>query len=408
MNNALNSLVDNTVQCWTCSIFDQLFRVISSAAAAVYDKLAYFCIIIFCVLFAVFVFNAVWQNIKGGISDPWYEKSVRKVMINAVFVLGLLGMGVAFPRFITQITFEPVADVTLVYQENLLNQTSADVDERVTYQPVEISDESEYFFRPHLRDTIIQIAKTTITQFQSYIKLGFAIIDMGLTWKMLLGIGTLIKHILLIAIGIYLSYYFLKLFIRFSFYFADIIVAMMFFAFFFPLSLVIMIFKGADNVPSWISNIGKGLGADQIKKLISSIVSLAAAVITYTVIMVIMAKFFSAPGTDVNSLMSAITSGEVFASDLNEDNIASLTLAGAIVLVYVLNFIYEQIPQVTNKIMDAFNIKLEKNAIGDKVADDIMGLTKDLWNLGKQTAQIVINHGEVKDEKKDDKKDDKK
>ncbi|MFQ6739277.1 MAG: hypothetical protein ACLRFJ_01220 [Alphaproteobacteria bacterium] len=405
MNTIANSLIDNTIQCWSCSIFDQLFRIISTAAAAVYDRLAYFCIIIFCVLFAAFVFNAVWQNIKGGVSDPWYEKSVRKVVINAVFVLALLGMGVAFPRFITQITFEPVADITLVYQENMLRQTTDEVNSRVTYQPVEISESSEYFFRPHLRDTIIQIAKTTITQFQSYMKLGIAIIDKGLTWKMLLGIGTLIKHVLLIAIGIYLFYNFFKLFFRFLCYFADVIVAMMFFAFFFPLSLIIMIFKGADNVPSWISNIGKGLGADQIKKLISAIVSLAAAVITYTVIMVIIAKFFSAPGADVNSLMNAILSGEVFEADLNEDNVASITLVGSIVLVYVLNFIYEQIPQVTNKIMDAFNIKLDKNEVGDKVADDIMGLTKDVWELGKTVAKTVVTHGEAKDDKKDDKKD---
>ncbi|MBQ0013122.1 MAG: hypothetical protein KBS86_00935 [Proteobacteria bacterium] len=405
MNTIANSLIDNTIQCWTCPIFDQLFRVISTAAAAVYDKLAYFCIIIFCVLFAAFIFNAVWQNIKGGMSDPWYEKSVRKVVINAVFVLALLGMGVAFPRFITQITFEPVADITLVYQESMLRQTTDEVNSRVTYQPVEISESSEYFFRPHLRDTIIQIAKTTITQFQSYMKLGIAIIDKGLTWKMLLGIGTLIKHIILIAIGIYLFYNFFKLFFRFLCYFADVIVAMMFFAFFFPLSLIIMIFNGAENVPSWISNIGKGLGADQIKKLISAIVALAAAVITYTIIMVIIAKFFSAPGADVNSLMNAILSGEVFASDLNEDNIASITLVGSIVLVYVLNFIYEQIPQVTNKIMDAFSIKLEKNAIGDKVADDIMGLTKNVWELGKGVAKAIVTHGESTDDKKDDKKD---
>lgn len=405
MNTIANNLIDNTIQCWSCSIFDQLFRIISTAAAAVYDRLAYFCIIIFCVLFAAFVFNAVWQNIKGGVSDPWYEKSVRQVVINAVFVLALLGMGVAFPRFITQITFEPVADITLVYQENMLRQTTDEVNSRVTYQPVETSESSEQFFRPHLRDTIIQIAKTTITQFQSYMKLGIAIIDKGLTWKMLLGIGTLIKHILLIAIGIYLFYNFFKLFFRFLCYFADVIVAMMFFAFFFPLSLIIMIFNGAENVPSWISNIGKGVGADQIKKLISAIVSLAAAVITYTVIMVIIAKFFSAPGADVNSLMNAILSGEVFEADLNEDNVASITLVGSIVLVYVLNFIYEQIPQVTNKIMDAFSIKLDKNEVGDKVADDIMALTKDVWELGKNVAKTVVTHGEAKDDKKDDKKD---
>ncbi|MCQ2581661.1 MAG: hypothetical protein MJ170_01625 [Alphaproteobacteria bacterium] len=406
MNNMISNLIDNSVQCWSCSIFDDLFMVISKSAAAAYSKISYFCIILFCVLFAFFVLNAVWQNIKGGAKDSWYTKSVQHVFINSIFVFAILGMGVAAPRFMTQITFEPVANIALIYEENMLQQSRADVDSRVQYTPTAVTtDESEYFFRPQLRDTIIQIAKTTITQFQSYIKLGLAIIDKALTWKMLLGIGSFIKHIILFFIGIYISWYFLKFFFKFLCYFADIIVAMMFFAFFFPLSLIMMSFKGAENVPSWMSNLGKGMGADQIKKLISAIVSLAAAVITYTVIMVIIARFFSAPGTTVNDLMLAITSGEVFEADLDSDNLAQITIMGSVVLVYVLNFIYGQIPQVTNKIMEAFNIKLEKNEFGDKVADDMMAVTKVIVDDIKKAGKVIIDGGAKKDDKPKDDKD---
>lgn len=394
MNGLLNNFVDSTIQCWSCSIFDQLFMVISKAAAAVYDKLAYFCIILFCVIFAFFVLNAVWQNIKDGAKDSWYDKSIQRVFINAIFVISILSMGVMIPRFVTQITFEPTAKIALIYEENILKQTEEDVNARVNYVPIKTQDSDEYFFRPQLRDTIIQIAKTTITQFQSFMKLGIAIIDEALTWNLLHFIAHLFKHLILIFAGIYLFWGFFKLFFRFLCYFADVIVAMMFFAFFFPLSLVMMIFKGADNVPSWVNGIGKGMGADQIKKLVSAIVSLAAAVITYTVIMVIIARFFSGNGTSTEEIMTAITSGQIFEADLDDDNIANFTIMGTIVLVYVLNFIYSQIPQVTNKIMEAFNIKLEKNEIGEKVADDVMGLTKALWNTGKQIGKTIINGGE--------------
>lgn len=394
MNGLLNNFVDSTIQCWSCSIFDQLFTVISKAAAAVYDKLAYFCIILFCVIFAFFVLNAVWQNIKNGAKDSWYDKSIQRVFINAIFVISILSMGVMIPRFVTQITFEPVAKIALIYEENILKQTEEDVNTRVNYVPIEIQDSDEYFFRPQLRDTIIQIAKTTITQFQSFMKLGIAIIDEALTWDRIHFIAHFCKHLILIFAGIYLFWGFFKLFFKFLCYFADVIVAMMFFAFFFPLSLVMMIFKGADNVPSWVSNIGKGMGADQVKKLVSAIVSLAAAVITYTVIMVIIARFFSGNGTSTEETMAAITSGQIFEADLDDDNIANFTIMGTIVLVYVLNFIYSQIPQVTNKIMEAFNIKLEKNEFGEKVADDVMGLTKAVWNTGKQIGKTIINGGE--------------
>lgn len=393
MNGFMNSLVDNTVQCWGCPVFDRLFQIVSNAAAAVYDQFVIFCAILFCVLFAFYVVNAVWENMKDNISDPFYQKSIKPVFINSIVALIFLSMGVMLPRFITRITFEPVADITLIYTQSMLKTDSSVVAEKVTYQPEEMSDDG--FYRPELRDKIIMLMKTTITQFQSYMKLGIAVMDKAFSLEALLGIGSLIKHIILFFIGLYLFYGFFKLFIRFCFYFADIIVAMTFFAFFFPLSLILVAFKGG-NAPAWISSLGKNVGTGQFKKLINSIIALASAVLTYTVIMVIIAKFFSAPGQSAAEIMELITTGQVFEGDLSGDNLAAMTLGGCIILVYVLNFIYAQIPQVTSMVLDSFGVSAE-NKLSEQLADDAMKLTTNIVNAAKSIGKNILSGGETKE-----------
>lgn len=396
MNGFMNSLIDDTVQCWGCPVFDRLFQIVSNAAAAVYDQFAIFCAILFCVLFAFYVINAVWKNMKEDVSDPWYQKSIKPVFINSIVALAFLSMGVMLPRFITSITFEPVADITLIYTQSMLKTDSTVVNEKVTYQPEEITDDG--FFRPQLRDKIIMLMKTTITQFQSYMKLGIAVMDYAFSLKALIGISALIKHIILFFMGLYLLYGFFKLFVRFCFYFADIIVAMTFFAFFFPLSLILVAFKGG-NAPEWISSLGKNVGTDQFKKLINSIIALASAVITYTVIMVIIAKFFSAPGQSAAEIMELITTGQVFAGDLSGDNIAAMTLGGCVILIYVLNFIYGQIPQVTSMILDSFGVSSE-NELSEGLANDAMKLTTNIVTTAKNIGKTILNGGENKEDDK--------
>ena len=394
MNDFINPLIDSSVQCWGCPIFDRLFQIVSNAAAAVYDQFVIFCAIIFCVLFAFVVLNAVWQNIKSPTPDPWYQKSLKPLLINSLVSLTFLSMGVYLPRFVSSVTFEPVANVALIYTQSMLQTNPETVNEHVTYQPMEISDDG--FFRPELRDSIILLMKTTITQFQSYIKLGIAVMDKAFSLDALLGIGNLIKHIILFFIGLYLAYAFFKLFWRFCCYFADIIVAMTFFAFLFPLSLILVAFKGAD-APSWVTNLGKGIGTKQFKKLINAIIALAAAVLTYTVIMVIIAKFFSAPGQSAADIMQLITSGEVFAGDLSGDNLAAMTLGGCIILVYVLNFLYTQIPTVTQMVLDSFGVSQE-NQLSEQLANDAMKLTSTIVETVKKAGATIISGG-----KKDDK-----
>ncbi len=397
MNNWLNSLVDNSVQCWGCPIFDRLFQIVSSATAAAYNQFANLCIIIFCVLFAFFVLNAVWKNIKGGAKDKLLSKSVQRVVINSLVAMAFLGLGAYMPRFVTTITFEPVAQIALNYTQSMLQTNDDAVNQRVTYQPMEMSDNG--IFRPQLRNTIILLMKTTITQFQSYMKLGIAVMESAFSWRALLGIGAVIKHIILFFIGLYLFYGFFKIFVRFCFYFVDIIVAMTYFAFFFPLSLIMVSFKGAENVPDWISGLGKNLGTGQIKKLINAIITLASAVLTYTVIMMIIAKFFSAPDASVNDLMTAITSGNVFDADLSDENLAALTLASAIVLIYVVNFIADHVSDVTKMVLDAFGVSEEKS-LSEEMANNALNLTKQVYNTAKQIGTTIISGGEKDGSKK--------
>lgn len=397
MNDMLTSLVDKTVQCWGCGLFDRLFQVVSDAAAAAYQQMSTVCIILFCTLFSFFVLHAVWQTIKGGISDPWYEKSVQKVFINAIVCIGLLSMGVVLPRFITTITVEPATQIATAYTQAMVQQDTITVEDKVDYQPMEMSDSG--FYRPQLRDKIILLMKTTITQFQSYMKLGIAVMDRAFSWDALLGIGSFLKHVILFAIGLYLTWGFFKLFFRYCCYFADIIIAMTFFAFFFPLSLMLFAFKGASNVPGWIGKMGQNLGVSQLKNLINAIITLSSAVITYTVIMVIIAKFFSVSGVDSTNLMNAITSGQVFADDLSTENLQAMTLASCIVLVYVLNYIYGQIPQISKMILSAFGVS-ENKSESEQLANDMLQLTSTIWENAKKIGTTIIKGGETGDGKK--------
>jgi hypothetical protein len=400
MNEMLNGFVENVTQCWGCAIFDNLFNVVSSAGVVVYNKIADICFVIFGVLFAFYVVWAVFKYInpkKPDTSDKYYAKTVIRVVINSLFALALLGIGVGFPRFITRVTFEPVANVTLLYTQSVLKTTSEFVNEHVRNStPVQIK--SDGFYRPELRDTIVMLMKTTITQFQSYMKLGIAVIDKSFTWAEMPTLGAIFRHIIMFLVGLYLLYGFFKLFIRFCFYFVDVIVHMALFAFLFPIALVMMAFRGGD-MPEWMSTIGRGLGTDQIKKLLGAIVSLGAAVITYLIILVIIARFFSDSGISDADLMKAITSGAVFESDLSGDNLATITLVGAIVLLYVLNYISNQIPQVKKMILGAFGAT-EENKLSEQMANDAEKLVGLVTNSIKSVGEKIINPDKKPDEDK--------
>lgn len=388
MENWMASLVDSTVQCWGCPVFDNLFQLVSNAAAAAYDKFALVCVVLFCIIFAFFVFSAVWKNFTNGLKDSFYQKSVQRVFINAIVCISFLGMGVALPRFITTVTFEPVAQMTLAYTQTMVGVDNEFVNAHVDYVPAKMADDG--FYRPQLRDTIMQVMKTTITQFQGYIKLGIAIMDGAFTWKALLGIGALLRHIIMFAMGAYLTWAFFKLFFRYCCYFADVIIAMAFFAFFFPLSLALYAFHGADGVPKWVGGLGKNVGVNQFKNLINAIVTLAASVITYTVVMCMIAKFFSDPDVSSSELMGAITSGEIFEADINTENLQAMTLTSCIVLVYIINYLTGQVSQVAQMVLSAFGAS-ENNANSEQLANDLYRLQNKALAVGATTVKTVYN-----------------
>ena len=369
-------------------MFDRLVSVVSNAAAAVYGKFTTFCIVLFAALLAFYIVNTVWKNIKGGMSDPLYTKSVQPVLISALVALSLLGMGVYLPRFVTTITFEPVADMTLMYAQSITGMNEEQINDQVTYTPIQMADTG--FYRPQLRDKIVMLMKMTITQFQAYVKLGIAVMDASFSWRALMGVGALLKHIMMFFVGLFLTYEFLRLFMRFCFYFADIVVAMTYFAFFFPLSLTLFAFRDSD-APDWIKNMAKGLGVGRFKNVISAIIGLASAVLTYTVVMVLIAKFFGNPNMHTADLMNLITTGAVTAGDLSDDNLGAVTLMGMVVLAFVVNYISSLGPDITKMVLSAFDVSPE-TTISEGLATDTLKLTQNVVDKVKS----VITGGENK------------
>lgn len=405
MNDFLSSSVESVVQCWGCEVFDRLFQIVSDAAALAYTKLTTLAVVIFCVIFAFFVISAFWKNISGGVKDVFYEKSIQKVVINGLVAMGLLSLGVALPRFITTVTFEPVTQIARIYTQSMVGMDTAAVEEKVTYQPREISDNG--FYRPQLRDQVILLMKTTITQFQAYMKLGIAVMENAITWRAIVPPSNLIKHLLLFFVGLYMVIGFFKLFFKYCCYFADIIIAMAYFAFFFPFSLALVAFKGAEHVPEWVGKLGQNVGVHQFKNLINSIVALASATITFTIVMVVVAKFFSAPDQSSVSLMEQITTGKILEADLNTDNLAAISLVGCAVLVYVLNYIFDQTKKVTGMILECFGVGEEKQH-GEQLANDVMKLASTAFSGINKAAQTVAGVGKDAVIKDDDKKKDSK
>ncbi len=395
MQELANSLIDSGIQCWTCPIFDTLFAIVSNTAAAAYQRLCLFSVVIFGVLFAFYCLNIVWQNIKNGAKDSFFDKTLRPVLIKSLIAISILGMGLVVPRFISTITFEPVAVVTLQYTKMLV---PPDYSIPAYENAIKLGENG--FFNPELRDTIIQILETSIANFQVYIKIGIAIINEAFTIKALHGIGSLIKHIIICFIGIFLTYNFVKLFIKYSFCFMDVIFAMAMFAFFFPLSVVLFIFRDAKDAPDWLKGLGSKLGGGQIKKLINAIASMSASILTYTVIMLIIRGFLDANGVSADSVQNTYES--LFDFDLENSSAMQITFAGAIVLVYVVNYIAGKIPQVTEKILDAFNIKQE-NELSESMGKDALQLTQIVFDKTKELAKTIINPKDTKTEEKKEK-----
>ena len=376
-------IVENVAQCWACGVFDNLFVIVSTSAAAMYQRLTVFGIIIFCILFAFYIINAVFENLKSDNSDPFFQKSVKPVLIKSLVALSLLGAGLAVPRLISKITFEPVALVTLEFSKRMLPPNYV---VSTDYQPIQLNNDG--FFNPQLRDTVLQLIQTSVTNFQGYIQMGINIMDGAFSIVDLIWIGSLIKHLIVCFIGLFLTYNFMKLFIKYSFCFMDIIMAMALFAFFFPLSLVFFIFKGASGLPGWMKSLGGDLGSGQIKNLINAIVSVASTILTYTIIMMLISGYLRSNGMDMASFNASYDT--LFDFDLDDSDAMQITFAGSIVLVYVIRYIADQIPEITKKIMSVFNVS-QNDSLSKSAGEDALQLTTSVANNVKQFAVNMIN-----------------
>ena len=163
METMANNLINTGVQCWTCPIFDSLFAIISNTAGAAYYRLTVFSVIIFCVLFAFYALNAVWQNIKNGGKDSFFQKTIKPVFIKSLIALSLLSAGLLVPRLISTITFEPVATITLEFAKSM--STSETVINRYTdYATLT----NETFFNNELRTTLEATTKHSIPIYGLY------------------------------------------------------------------------------------------------------------------------------------------------------------------------------------------------------------------------------------------------
>ena len=405
------SIIDNVFQCWGCPIFDSMFQVVSAAGAAVYDKMAIWAWVVLIAFWAFYALWVVYLTMKDKETKEWlYQESVKPAFINSLVICVLLGMGAALPKLVASITFEPVADVAAVYAESVLQINAETVEQKVPYVSKPMKDNG--IFRVELRDKIIRLMKTTTTQFQSMMKLGFSVMHKAFSLDAIISvnpIASLIKHFLMFFLGAYMTYQFFSLFIRFCFYFVDVVVALALFAFFFPFMLVFFVFKNS-SATGWVKKIGDAFAPSLIQNAINAVVALVVAVITYTIVMVIIAKFFASDAMSSNEIVRHILAGTVSKDILDNENLVNMTLLGCIVIGFVVNYLVEQIPSVTKEIFKAFGVSPESK-LGEQIGADVEETIKDLGKLVADKAKIVATGkaDDKKDDKKtDDKKDDKK
>ena len=113
---------------------------------------------------------------------------------------------------------------------------------------------------------------------------------------------------------------------------------------------------------------------------------------TYTIIMVIIAQFFSSSNTSVSEVITAMTKDDIFSVSLSSENFATLTLASILVLVFIIKFLTNQIPQVTKMILSVFDLDTNTK-LSDELGDNAMKLTSSIVNSVKEFGKTAISGG---------------
>jgi ABC-type Fe3+ transport system permease subunit len=213
-------------------------------------------------------------------------------------------------------------------------------------------------------------------------------------------LGNLLKQILRFMLGLYLVYEFFRLFMRFCFYFIDAIVALAMFAFFFPFMLAFFVFKNSSSA-DWVKKFGDAFAPKLIKDVFNAICALAVAVIVYTIVMVIIAKFFASDMMSSNEIVRHILDGTISKDILSNDNLVNMTLMGCIIVGFIVNYLTERIPSIGKDIWAAFGVQDPDAKMGKEIGEAVETVAKNLIAGGvKKIQALATDPKDQKDEKK--------
>ena len=116
--------------------------------------------------------------------------------------------------------------------------------------------------------------------------------------------------------------------------------------------------------------------------------------------MLVIRGYLDGNGVDANSFQS--TTESLFEFDLENSDIMQITFAGAIVLIYVVNYIADQIPQITNKILSIFGVSQE-DKLSKEMGENALNMVNAVINGAKEIVKIAKNPDAVSKDTKSDK-----
>jgi hypothetical protein len=382
--NTMDWLTRTIFQCWTCDAFDPLFVVISDVGAKTYDVMMNAAMLIMSIFIIFYVIYLVLIKLKETDKDPLYmNRLVKPVLIPALIITVFAAAGTVIPRAISTGILEPVAAMTTAMAKTALTPTEEAMEKAkvVDYKPKEMN--SDGFYTPELKNSIVEILKTTTYGFQNFILFGASIITNTLTFDNFsifvdgkFTLSKIIGSILLILMGGTILVFFIGLMLKFLFYFIDVGIGLAMFAFLFPLMLAAFIMKNAD-VPDWVKNASK-MSEKFFKQCTTSIIALGSMTIVYVIIVALITGFIN--GNPDQNMMQMIMNGDFANIKYSSPEILQ-TIPGFLVMIIVVGWIYSKIDTITGEIKNALQLNSAEQKEADKFEESEM--------THKQTAHLV-------------------
>ena len=103
--------------------------------------------------------------------------------------------------------------------------------------------------------------------------------------------------------------------------------------------------------------------------------------------MMIISGYLHSNGFDPNAMPTNYES--LFDFDLDNSDAMQLTISGAIVLVYVIKYIADQVPQITKKIMSVFGVSQE-DGLSKEMGENMWRLTEIVKDKTKEVIKTVV------------------